>query len=448
MSVFKKRLNQSLAQQLEAASGRLVAPPSLKVAGKLVRMVGMTLEVVGTYAAMGSRCLILSKHQAPVEAEVVGFNNDRLYLMPVGRVHGLEPNAKVIPVEGGIKVPVSFEMLGRVVDGTGAPLDGLGPIHATDKISLTGSKINPLQRKLIDTPLDVGIKAINGLLTLGKGQRIGLMAGTGVGKSVLLGMMTKFTEADIVVVGLVGERGREVNEFVRNNLGEEGLKRAVVVATPADDPPLMRLHGAMMATAIAEYFRDQGRDVLLLVDSLTRFAQAQREIALAVGEPPASKGYPPSVFSKLPELVERAGNGSSAQGSITAIYTVLAEGDDQSDPVVDSARGVLDGHIVLSREIADSGRYPAIDVESSISRVMVDIVPEKQMEMAQKFKKIYSKYQQNQDLISVGAYRPGTDELIDIAIEKHPILNNFLSQKISEKYSVEQTIHDLNMALS
>lgn len=448
MSVFKKRLNQTLSQHLEAASGRLAPPPSLKIAGKLVRMVGMTLEVVGTYAPMGSRCLILSKQQAPVEAEVVGFNNDRLYLMPVGRVHGLEPNAKVIPVEGGIKVPVSFDMLGRVIDGTGGPLDGLGPVHATDKISLTGSKINPLQRKLIDTPLDVGIKAINGLLTLGKGQRIGLMAGTGVGKSVLLGMMTKFTEADIVVVGLVGERGREVNEFVRNNLGEEGLKRAVVVATPADDPPLMRLHGAMMATAIAEYYRDQGRDVLLLMDSLTRFAQAQREIALAVGEPPASKGYPPSVFSKLPELVERAGNGSSTQGSITAIYTVLAEGDDQSDPVVDAARGVLDGHIVLSREIADSGRYPAIDIESSISRVMVDIVSEKQMEMAQKFKQIYSKYQQNQDLISVGAYRPGTDALIDVAIEKHPVLNDFLSQKIADKYSVEQTIHDLNLALS
>ena len=273
------------------------------------------------------------------------------------------------------------------------------------------------------------------------------MAGTGVGKSVLLGMMTRYTGADIVVVGLIGERGREVNEFVRHNLGEEGLKRSVVVATPADDPPLMRLHGAMLATAIAEYFRDKGLNVLLLMDSLTRFAQAQREIALAVGEPPASKGYPPSVFAKLPQLVERAGNGRAGSGSITAIYTVLAEGDDQADPVVDSARGVLDGHIVLSREIADSGRYPAIDVESSVSRVMVDIASKSQLDQARKFKKLYSSYQQNKDLISVGAYRKGADPVIDAAIIKHPDLNAFLSQEISENFSVEASISALNEAL-
>lgn len=441
--MMKQLFNQYLNHKFSEFSEHLPDRPDLKVEGKLVRMVGMTLEVVGTYAPIGSRCQVISKYGDPVEAEVVGFNNDRLYLMPIGKVHGLEPNAKVIPVSGGIKVGVSPAMLGRVIDGAGNPLDGEGPIHAEERVSLNGEKINPLHRAPIEEPLDVGIKTINGLLTLGKGQRVGLLAGTGVGKSVLLGMMTRFTNAEVVVVGLVGERGREVNDFVRNNLGEEGLKRSVVVATPADDPPLMRLHGAMLATSIAEYFRDQGKDVLLLMDSLTRFAQAQREIALAVGEPPASKGYPPSVFAKLPQLVERAGNGSTHSGSITAIYTVLAEGDDQNDPVVDSARGVLDGHILLSRQIADSGRYPAIDIESSISRVMIDIVSPQQIRLARRFKQVYSVYQQNQDLISIGAYRKGTDASIDEAIDKFPKLNGFLSQGIDESFSVQESLDKL-----
>jgi len=419
----------------------------LAVEGRLVRMVGMTLEVVGTYAPIGSRCQIYATGQVPVEAVVVGFSNDRLYLMPIGHIHGLEPNARVVPLAGGIKIGVSRSLLGRVIDGAGNPLDDKGSIAYEKRVSLTGQKINPLHRAPIREPLDVGIKTINGLLTLGKGQRIGLLAGTGVGKSVLLGMMTRFTDAEVVVVGLVGERGREVNDFVRNNLGEEGLKRAVVVATPADDPPLMRLHGAMLATSIAEYFRDQGKDVLLLMDSLTRFAQAQREIALAVGEPPASKGYPPSVFAKLPQLVERAGNGAEHSGSITAIYTVLAEGDDENDPVVDSARGVLDGHILLSRQIADSGRYPAIDIESSISRVMIDIVPTEQIHLARRFKQLYSIYQQNQDLISIGAYRRGSDPAIDEAIDKQPQLANFLMQSMAESYSVEQSLEGLKTAL-
>ncbi|MGC9386235.1 MAG: flagellar protein export ATPase FliI [Hydrogenovibrio sp.] len=435
--------NAFLQDKLSAFSTQLPASPHLKVEGKLVRMVGMTLEVVGTYAPIGSRCQVITKYGDPIEAEVVGFNDDRLFLMPIGKVHGLEPNAKVVPVSGGITVGVSAAMLGRVIDGAGNPLDGGGPIAYDDRVSLTGQKINPLHRAPIEEPLDVGIKTINGLLTLGKGQRVGLLAGTGVGKSVLLGMMTRFTTAEVVVVGLVGERGREVNDFVRNNLGEEGLKRSVVVATPADEPPLMRLHGAMLATSIAEYFRDQGKDVLLLMDSLTRFAQAQREIALAVGEPPASKGYPPSVFAKLPQLVERAGNGAAHSGSITAIYTVLAEGDDQNDPVVDSARGVLDGHILLSRQIADSGRYPAIDIESSISRVMIDIVSPQQVRLARRFKQIYSTYQQNQDLISIGAYRKGTDSAIDEAIDKFPKLNGYLSQGIDESFSVKQSLEKL-----
>ncbi|GKT11138.1 MAG: flagellum-specific ATP synthase [Thiomicrorhabdus sp.] len=444
---LKQAFNQSIADQLNQLSSTVSSPQKLQVAGRLVRMVGMTLEVVGTYAPIGSRCQILNDNQPPIEAEVIGFQDDRLYLMPIGDTHGLAPNARVLSVPGGIKVGVGMSMLGRVVNGSGLPLDDLGPIEVEKFVPLAGKRINPLTRDAITEVLDVGVKAINGLLTLGKGQRVGLMAGTGVGKSVLLGMMTRYTSADIVVVGLIGERGREVNDFVRNNLGEEGLKRSVVVATPADDPPLMRLHGAMLATAIAEYFRDQGLNVLLLMDSLTRFAQAQREIALAVGEPPASKGYPPSVFAKLPQLVERAGNGSVGSGSITAIYTVLAEGDDQSDPVVDSARGVLDGHIVLSREIADSGRYPAIDVESSVSRVMVDIASDRQLKLARAFKQLYSSYQQNRDLISVGAYRKGTDQMIDLAIEKHTDLNNYLSQEISESFSLEASISALNKTL-
>ena len=442
------KLNQNLEQKLNRLQHTTVKAKPLKIAGRLVRMVGMTLEVVGTFAPIGSRCQIMrGVDMSAIEAEVVGFHDGRLFLMPIGDTHGLAPNAEVLPVDGGVKVGVGTGMLGRVIDGSGEPLDGLGKIDVTDYISLSGERINPLNRHPITEPLDVGVKAINGLLTLGKGQRVGLMAGTGVGKSVLLGMMTRFTDADIVVVGLIGERGREVNEFVRQNLGEEGLKRSVVVATPADDPPLMRLHGAMLATAIAEYFREKGLNVLLLMDSLTRFAQAQREIALAVGEPPASKGYPPSVFAKLPQLVERAGNGKTGGGSITAIYTVLAEGDDQADPIVDAARGVLDGHIVLSRQIADSGRYPAIDVESSVSRVMVDIVADEQLKLARKFKQLYSTYQQNHDLISVGAYRKGADSAIDESIEKHPILNNYLSQGIHEHFSVTESVSNLRDAL-
>lgn len=442
------QLNENLLSRMQELQTNTIRPKSLKVAGRLVRMVGMTLEVIGTFAPIGSRCQIVRDDLEPIEAEVVGFHDGRLFLMPIGDTQGLSPNAEVIPLEGGVKVSVGEAMLGRVLNGSGEPLDGMGPIESSDFVSLSGERINPLSRQPITEPLDVGIKAINSLLTLGKGQRIGLMAGTGVGKSVLLGMMTRYTDADIVVVGLIGERGREVNEFVRQNLGDEGMKRAVVVATPADDPPLMRLHGAMMATAVAEYFRAKGKNVLLLMDSLTRFAQAQREIALAVGEPPASKGYPPSVFAKLPQLVERAGNGKLGGGSITAIYTVLAEGDDQADPIVDSSRGVLDGHIVLSRSIADSGRYPAIDVESSISRVMVDIVSDKQIKMAKKFKQLYSTYHQNHDLISVGAYRQGADPKIDEAINKHSKLEQFLSQEIRERFSLLDSLESLNSALT
>jgi flagellum-specific ATP synthase len=399
-------------------------------------MVGLTLEASGCQAAVGDRCEIVSADDSRIEAEVVGFAGERLYLMPTGDIHGLKPNARVVPRTHAGTVRVGPKLLGRIVDGACKPLDGQGPIEAEASVRLTGSPINPLLRQPITQPLDVGIRAINGLLTIGRGQRVGLFSGSGVGKSVLLGMMARYTAADVIVVGLIGERGREVKEFIERILGREGLARSVVVATPADYPPLMRLHGAWLATAIAEYFRDRGRNVLLIMDSLTRFAQAQREIALAIGEAPATKGYPPSVFARLPQLVERAGNGVAGEGSITAFYTVLAEGDDPNDPIVDAARAVLDGHIVLARRIADGGRYPAIDVEASVSRVMHDIVPESQLELSRRFRQITAAYEHNRDLITIGAYQRGSDPRIDGAIARWPQIESYLRQDMRERVSL------------
>ena len=427
---------------------RLSDTPELIVEGKLSRMVGLTLEAVGCRAAIGSRCRIESKTGKAIEAEVVGFAGERIFLMPTGDPHGLEPGCRVIPLGSQCLAKVGFGLLGRVIDGSGKALDDKGSLKTDAKVSLAGIPVNPLSRKPIRDSLDVGIRAINALLCVGRGQRMGLFAGTGVGKSVLLGMMTKYTTADVVVVGLIGERGREVNEFVQKILGEEGMKRAVVVATPADYPPLMRVHGAMLATSIAEYFRSQGLDVLLLMDSLTRYAQAHREIALAINEPPATKGYPPSVFAKLPSLVERAGNADEDGGSITAFYTVLTEGDDQNDPVADSARGVLDGHVVLSRKLAESGHFPAIDIEASVSRVMPDIITEKHKELARNLRQNYSIYQQNRDLISVGAYQPGSDPRIDNAISKHPAILEFLQQDMDQAVDIKLSIANLESLIT
>jgi len=439
--------NADWRKKLGSYSSR-VGPVPLVVEGKLTRMIGLTLEAIGCQAPIGGRCMVATPDGGDIEAEVVGFSGDKLFLMPTGNLHGLVPNARVTPTSTTCVAHVGPSLLGRIIDGAGKPLDGKGALNTDSTTSLVGRQINPLLRHPISEPLDVGVRAINSLLTVGRGQRMGLFAGSGVGKSVLLGMMTRYTNADVIVVGLIGERGREVKEFVQNILGEEDLRRAVVVATPADDPPLMRLHGAMQATAIAEYFRDQGLNVLLLMDSLTRFAQAQREIALAIGEPPATKGYPPSVFAKIPQLVERAGNGEEGGGSITAFYTILAEGDDQNDPIADAARAILDGHIVLSRQLAESGHYPAIDIEASISRVMPEITDLEHQQRAQSFKKMYSLYEQNKDLITVGAYQPGSNQRIDEAIDFNPRLMGFLQQHMHESVGYDQSKAQMSELMS
>lgn len=428
-----------------------IADP-LQVAGRVTRVTGLVMEAAGLKLPIGAACRVLTDSGAEVEAEVVGFRDERLYLMPQGDTEGVLPGARVMPLQvaevlpraGSLNhprrrasdrsrhLPVGDALLGRVVDAGGRPLDALGPLRSSASASLNARAINPLARAPIDTPLDVGVRAIDALLTVGRGQRMGLFAGSGVGKSMLLGMMARFTRADVIVVGLIGERGREVKEFIEQILGQQGLARAVVVAAPADAPPLMRLQGATYTTAIAEHFRDQGRHVLLIMDSLTRYAMAQREIALAIGEPPATKGYPPSVFAKLPALVERTGNGRPGGGSITAFYTVLTEGDDQQDPIADAARAILDGHIVLNRSLAEAGHYPAIDIEQSISRVMHAITDAAHQQRARRLKQLVSSHQRNRDLIQVGAYKRGSDPLLDEAIALQPAIAAFLQQGIDE----------------
>lgn len=429
------------AQECEGIFGKPL------VEGVLTRMVGLTLETEGCQAPIGARCDVETPDGRRVETEVVGFSGEKLYLMPTSDIRGLVPNARVIPTSQSSAVKVGPELLGRVIDGRGRPLDGKGPIKARHSTPLEGRVINPLRRTPIREPLDVGVRAINALTSIGRGQRMGLFAGSGVGKSVLLGMMTKYTNADIVVVGLIGERGREVREFVQEILGQKGLQKSVVVAAPADSSPLMRIHGAMQATSIAEYYRDQGKNVLLLMDSLTRFAQAQREISLAIGEPPATKGYPPSVFARLPQLVERAGNSDKQGGSITAFYTVLVEGDDHNDPIADAARAILDGHIVLSRQLAESGQYPAIDIEASISRLAAQIMDKENLKRVQFFRRNYSLYQQNRDLINVGAYQVGSDPEIDLAIKMQPQLMKFLTQDMDQAVSLGESYSQLQQLI-
>lgn len=414
--------------------------------GRLTRVNGMVLEASGLHLPVGALCTIHRKGGlGECDAEVVGFYEKGAYLMPLDDQPGLQAGAVVSPrvkshgLDGG-DVPLGPGLLGRVVSSLGRPLDDKGPLDHIEYGALSAPAINPMKRAPIREPLDVGIKAINGITTVGRGQRMGLMAGSGVGKSVLLGMMAKKTTADVIVVGLIGERGREVQEFIQEILGEEGLRRAVVVAAPADTSSLQRVKGANYATRIAEYFRDAGKSVLLIMDSLTRYAMAQREISLSIGEPPATKGYPPSVFSLLPKLVERAGNGVEGGGSITAFYTVLTEGDDLQDPVADNARAVLDGHIVLSRNLADSGHYPAIQIDASVSRVMTACVDDEHQGLAREIKRLFSRYHEQRDLIAVGAYVAGQDPELDRAVQLYPLVRDFLQQKMTEGYGIDDTL--------
>ncbi len=428
-------------------SQQSLAPYSYTVEGKLTRLVGLTIEAQGCQVNIGGRCLIVSPTNQKIEAEVVGFSGAKSYLMPIDNIQGAVLGARVIPTKDNHKLPVGEELLGRVIDSAGQPLDNKGSVEANEYRDLEGNYINPFERTPIEAPLDVGVKAINSLISIGIGQRMGLFAGSGVGKSVLLGMMTKFTSADVIVVGLIGERGREVKEFIDQILGQEGLTKTVVVAAPADCSPLQRVHAAKYSTTIAEYFRDQGKRVLLLMDSLTRVAQSYREIALAIGEPPATKGYPPSVFTKIPALVERAGNSSVAGGSITAFYTVLVEGDDHNDPIADASRAILDGHITLSRALAESGHYPAIDIEASVSRLFHNISKPEQINSSQKFRELYGRYKKHEDMINLGVYQHGTDERIDQAIEYYPRLIEFLKQDMREPFNYEASLSQMDLSL-
>ena len=454
------------AEYLDRACHSVQYDSTLEVRGTLTRLTGLVLEASGIRVPVGSQCVVSMKARPSVLAEVVGFAGDRAFLMPAGDVHGLSSGAGVAPAAayvpvprlgepepdsagadaGMLRLPLGAGLLGRVVDAQGFPMDRLGPITEVISRPLDRKPINAMDRAPVRRPLDTGVRAINALLTVGRGQRIGLFAGSGVGKSVLLGMMARYTEADVIVVGLIGERGREVKEFIEDILGEQGRARSVVVAAPADAPPLLRLQGASYATAIAESFRDQGKHVLLLMDSLTRYAMAQREIALAIGEPPATKGYPPSCFAKLPQLVERSGNGLQGVGSITAFYTVLTEGDDQQDPIADAARAILDGHIVLSRTLAESGHYPAIDVEQSASRVMHSVVSRDHFELARRFRAIYSKYERGRDLIQIGAYAQGSDPALDDAINLHDGMSRFLQQDMYEAASIDSVLDEMDAA--
>jgi flagellum-specific ATP synthase len=438
-------------------------PLPLEMQGTLVRVTGLVLEAAGVRVPVGAVCAIGAAGEPPVMSEVVGFHGDRAFLMPTGDLHGLASGARVVPrpvphlpprlgaenhpwrrsEDRGLHLPMGNGLLGRVVDAHGQPMDRRGALHDVVNAPMVRRPINAMDRDPVRTPLDTGVRAINAMLTVGRGQRLGLFAGTGVGKSVLMGMMARYTEADVIVVGLIGERGREVKEFIEDILGAEGLARSVVVAAPADSPPLVRMQGASYATAIAEHFRDQGRHVLLLMDSLTRFAMAQREIALAIGEPPATKGYPPSCFAKLPQLVERSGNGLKGVGSITAFYTVLTEGDDPQDPIADAARGILDGHIVLSRELAEGGHFPAIDVEKSISRVMTAVAPRDHLDAARRARQWLARYTKAQDLIQLGAYVPGADPELDAAVRVRAQLLALLQQDMHERAPLEATRRQL-----
>ncbi len=426
---------------------RLRSVPVATVTGRVASINGLLLEATGIKLPVGQLCRIRSRSGSEFDAEVIGFNKKQSSLMSLSaHQDGISPGDLIIPAAANKSVPIDSGLIGRVIDAMGQPLDNQ-PLVVNERIPALPHPINPMHRRAVDTPQYVGIRAIDGLLTLGKGQRVGLLAGSGVGKSTLLGMMTRNTQADITVVGLIGERSREVKEFVENTLGAEGLARTIVVAAPGDESPVRRIRAASYCHRIAEYFRDQGKSVLLLMDSLTRYAQAHREVALAMGEAPASRGFPPSVFSKIPILLERSGTGSG-NGAITAVYTVLADGDDLMDPIVDSARSVLDGHIVLSRELAEKGHYPAIDLDKSLSRVMTQVVDEHHQANARTFRRFYARYNQFQELMAIGAYQAGADLELDRAIELRPSMEQFLQQSRFEQVNPEDSTQLLNRMMA
>ncbi|MGM0507748.1 MAG: flagellar protein export ATPase FliI [Fusobacteriota bacterium] len=414
--------------------------------GKVVRVIGLIIESEGPIVKLGEHCYIkmLNKDEH-IDAEVVGFSSDKILLMPLGEMTGIGHGCEVVATGKQLQIPVSEKLLGRVLDGLGRPIDSKGQIMTSDTAKLESPPPNPLDRDRISKPLSIGVKAIDGLLTCGKGQRLGIFAGSGVGKSTLLGMIARNSSADINVIGLIGERGREVREFIEKDLGEEGLKKSVVVVATSDQPALVRLKGALTATAIAEYFRDQGKDVMLMMDSLTRFAMAQREVGLATGEPPTTKGYTPSVFALLPKLLERSGN--SDKGTITGLYTVLVEGDDMDEPIADAVRGILDGHIVLSRKLASKGHYPAIDVLESVSRVMPQIISDEHLKNSQQIREILANYDEVEDLLNIGAYQKGNNPKADYAVENIGKVKNFLTQDVMKKTELNDTEDKMNKLL-
>jgi flagellum-specific ATP synthase len=437
-----------LVETLERHRLRLAdADSSAKVSGSLVRTVGLVMEARGIHVAIGERCFVESDSGRQFSAEVVGFDGGRVLLIAEGHGEGLAVGARVTPAGRAVEIAVGPELLGRVIDGTGMPIDSKGRLGCEERAPLFGKHVDPMKRALVDRPLDVGVRSINALFTVGRGARLGLFAGTGVGKSVLLGMMARYTGADVVVVGLIGERGREVKEFIERTLGESGLAKAVVLAAPAHESALIRLHGAYRAMAIAEYFRDRGKHVLLLMDSLTRFAMAQREIGIAVGELPSSRGYPPSVFGRISSLVERAGNGDRNGGSITAFYTVLVENDDPNDPVGDAARSFLDGHLMLSRRLAERSQYPAIDVGASVSRVMPAVVSEQQLARSQRFRQMSARLEESRDIIAIGGYRPGHDAELDRAMSRRAAMEAFLRQDMGLAVNLADSVKALGEAI-
>lgn len=418
----------------------------IEYSGKVSKVVGLTIESDGPEVDIGELCKIVSAHgNKSINAEVVGFKENKVLLMPLGEMAGVGPGSSVISLGASLRVKVGKDLLGRVIDGLGNPIDGKGCIQAEKYYPVFNTPPHPLTRKRISDPLPLGVKVIDGLLTVGKGQRIGIFAGSGVGKSTLMGMIARNTKADINVIALIGERGREVREFIEKDLQEEGLSRSVLVVATSDQPALVRLKGALVATAVAEYFRDQGKDVLLLMDSLTRFAMAQREIGLSIGEPPVSKGYTPSVFGIMPKLLERSGN--SEKGSITGLYTVLVDGDDLTEPITDTARGILDGHIVLSRSLANRNQYPAVDVLASISRVMGDVITPEHKKIAAEIKKVMAVYSDAEDLINIGAYVKGSNNNIDYAIDVIDNILDFIRQGVYDKYPYDEVLEHMGKIL-